>query len=325
MRRIAAFNLGVRAHHRRLWDALDDVTRRLQQIGVEVASFKGVTAEARWYDGLGQRPSIDIDLLLPPHQLDRIDDVIGLIQPQHRLAGVAKAMSDMNQLQHVDLQWGADATLDVHFDLLKILVRGRHSEEIWSRTTMFAAPGLTQARVIDPEASLIQLLLHLTKDRFPFLLGFVDVVRIVERAKLDWDYIDRFLTEEGLDATAYLALDSVFRTLNLPLPEGMPVVRGLHRPVWALLWGPRTQLLGRSGRLTHHRRQFLIPLLARGRRREGIRRLWQLLFPPRELMDHFHPHTRGPYLLRLVVGRRRRALQRRQRASRARAGGEDNA
>jgi hypothetical protein len=314
---LAAYNLRVRSHHHGLWNALTGVTQRLAEIGVDLANFKGVTAEARWYDNLGERPCTDVDLLLSPHQLDRIDEVIALIQPDHPLAGRAQAMADLNQLQHVDLRWTQGIALDLHFDLLKVLIPGRHAGEIWRRTSLFAAPGLGTVRVVDPETSLVQSLLHLTKDRFPFLLGFVDVVRIVERENLDWDYIDRFLREEGLETSAYLALAAVFDTLQLPQPS-VPVVRGWRKSVWRILWGPQTQLQGAVGRATHHRRQFWIPILARGRSTEGLRRLWQLAFPPKALMDHYHPHTRGPYLWRLLWGRLRRSLERRQRAVDAR-------
>jgi hypothetical protein len=194
-----------------------------------------------------------------------------------------------------------------------VLVPGRHGQLIWNRTIQFSASRRDSFRVIDAETALVQLLLHLTKDRFPYLLGFVDVVRIVQREPLDWAYIGQFLQDEGLEAPASLALETVFRTLSLP-PPPLPVAQGWRRPIWLALWGPRTQLHGRAGRLAHHRRQFWIPLLARGRFWEGLHRLWQLAFPPRALMDHYHPDTRGPYLWRLLTGRRLRATLRKRRA-----------
>jgi hypothetical protein len=313
--RLATFNLSVKAHHQRLWRGLEEVARTLQPTGIEVASFKGITAEARWYEGIGDRPSVDIDLLLSPHQLDRIDDVIAIFQPDHRLAQSAHVLADLGYLQHVDLRWRDSISIDLHFDVLKVLVWGRSAEEIWRRTTDLTIAGRDPVRVIDAETSLIQSLLHMTKDRFPYLLGFVEVVRIVEHEGLDWDFIDRFVHDEGLEATTYLALESVYRALELPLPASAPTVRGWRRPAWFVLWGPRTQLQGRAGRLTRHRRQFWIPTLARGRFLEGLRRLGRLAFPPEALMDHYHPNSRGPYLWRLISGRRLRSSQRKRRST----------
>lgn len=197
---LAANDLAVRSHNRRLWEALVEVTATLRRIGVEVATFKGVSAEARWYDHLGERPCTDVDLLLSPFQVDRIDEVIALIQPDHPLQGRIHTLATLNHLQHIDLRSPNGVYLDLHFDLLKVLIAGRHTIEIWDRTMPFESPSHDLVRVVDPETSLIQFLLHLTKDRFPYLMGYVDVVRIVERENLDWDYIDRFLREKGWKA-----------------------------------------------------------------------------------------------------------------------------
>ncbi|MEX1133493.1 MAG: nucleotidyltransferase family protein [Acidimicrobiia bacterium] len=315
--RLATYNLRVRAHHDHLWKALASVTDEFAGIGIEVASFKGVTAEARWYDGLGERPCADLDLLLSPSHINRIEDIIAHFQPSHPLAGKAQMMAEFGQIQHVDLRGVEDVDLDLHFDLLKILIPGRHQEEIWQRTTGFDGVDHGAFKVVDPETSLIQSLLHLTKDRFSLLLGFVDVVRIIEREDLDWNYIDRFVREEGLEVPTYLALAQVFETLDLSAPS-IPGVRGWRTSMWRLIWGPSTQLQGAWGRVTHHRRQFWIPLLARGRLTEAMRRLTELAFPPRALMTHYHPNIRGPYLWHLLRGRLRRAQERRREALDAR-------
>jgi Uncharacterised nucleotidyltransferase len=313
---LAAYNLRVRAHHHRLWDTLDSVTDELDGIGVEVASFKGVTAEARWYDSVGQRPSGDLDLFLPPIHHGRIEEIMALFQPDHTLAGKAGSLVESGQIQHLDLQTKTGVAVDLHVDLLKILIAGRQQEEFWERTVMDAHRGQRLHRVIDAETSLIQSLLHLTKDRFSILLGFVDVVRIVQREDLDWRYIDRISRAEGLETPVHLALETVFDTLNLAGPP-IPVVRTWRSSLWRVLWGPKTQLHGTVGRVSRHRRQFWIPLLARGRFREALGRLWRLAFPPPELMAHYHPDLQGPYLWHLIRGRLRRQSERRREVNEA--------
>jgi len=314
---LAAYNLRIRAHHHRLWGALGVVTEKLGDIGVAVASFKGVTSEARWYDRIGERPGTDLDLLLSPTQFDRIEDIIALFQPDHALTGEAQMMAGLGYIQHIDLRRVEGIDVDLHFDLLKILIPSRHKEEVWERTTEFDSGEHGSFMVVDPESSLIQSLLHLTKDRFSLLLGFVEVVRIIEREELDWDYIDRFVRQEGLEVPVYKALDTVVVTLDLDVPLTSSV-RGWRVSMWRVLWGSSTQLQGRWGRTAHHRRQFWIPLLARGRLGEAIGRLWKLAFPSRELMDHYYPDVPGPYLWRLIRGRIRRGRGRRREAQDAR-------
>ena len=57
--------------HQLLWDGLIKLTDRLQTMGIDVASVKGVTAETRWYNRSGERPCYDVDLLLAPDAVGR--------------------------------------------------------------------------------------------------------------------------------------------------------------------------------------------------------------------------------------------------------------
>jgi hypothetical protein len=64
---LAGHDLDLQARHARLWDTIADVTRRLADIGVETAVLKGPRSEHRWYDRPGERPSVDVDLLIAPN------------------------------------------------------------------------------------------------------------------------------------------------------------------------------------------------------------------------------------------------------------------
>ena len=52
---LAMQDLRVRAHHAKVWRALEHCTGQLGDIGIDVATIKGVTAEARWYSRTGER------------------------------------------------------------------------------------------------------------------------------------------------------------------------------------------------------------------------------------------------------------------------------
>lgn len=307
---LARDHLACRAHHRRLWRVLEDVTAGLAVIGVEVASFKGVTAEARWYPGPGTRPCNDLDLMIDPRQVDRVSDVARVLQP-----GVAFPHLDVlvgsGVLQSVDLI-AQGVEVDLHVDLLKFEVPTRQRELVWSRTLEIAAPGGGTVRVLDPETALVHLLLHLNKDGFARLLGYADVARLLQRERLDWDRVDAFARGEGLATHVYASLDRVVTTLGLTRPP-VPRPSGWRAEVWRRLWPERESLHG-LGELTHlQHRQLWIPWTAQGRLPEALR--WWVrrrLLPPRELLAYYLPETRGPYLWRLARGRLSRARSRRE-------------
>jgi hypothetical protein len=311
---LARETLLIRARHRRLWEALATVTGRLEAMGVEVATAKGVTAEARWYDRLGERPCIDVDLVVSPAQLRRVGDIVRELQPEHPFRDRVQDLIDRGMIQSVDIRSEDGVWIDIHADILKFEIPSRQRELFWERTVSFPLPDGSTVRTLDPETSLIEFLLHLNKDRFRCLLGYVDVARILEREELDWDFIDRCLRTEGLEAHAYLTLEAVTSTLGLPTPRHHPV-RGWRPLLWRALWRPSVRLQGDLGFLRFQRRQLLIPLTARRRTAEAIPRLWERLLPPPELLAYWHPQTTGPYLWRLAVGRARTRLQQRRWAT----------
>ena len=292
----------------RLWETLGVAVGRLADLGVEVAAIKGVTSEARWYRRLGERPCRDIDLLLGPNDLGRAAEVIRALQPGHPMASMAQPWITRGALQAATLSID-DVTVDVHFDPLKLGIPCRQAELVWSRTHAADLPGGGTVRLLDPEVSLILFLLHLNKDRFRYLLGLVDVQRVLAEEEIDRDFVAQFLAVEGLSRPAALSLKVVSETLGCEVPS-LPRARGIRTRVWAMTWRPSIQLRGEEGRVRYRKRQELIPLLGRGRVREGLANGWRVLVPPRALYEIANPGESGGYLRRLVVTRPVRYVRR---------------
>ena len=78
-RDLVAINLFMEARNRRLRGALAGISERLHAEGIDVATFKGVAAELRWYDHIGDRPCSDIDLLVAPHNLHQVGALVDLL------------------------------------------------------------------------------------------------------------------------------------------------------------------------------------------------------------------------------------------------------
>ncbi len=310
--RLARRELLAEAWNKQLWKTLLDVQDRLEGIGAETLVAKGVVAEARWYDRLGERPADDIDLMIAPKDIHRIAEIIRLLQPDHETADLYQRLMERGWIQSVDLHVDPGIWVDIHTDIMKVEVATRQLQLIWDRTVAVPTPdGERTVRALDPETSLIQLLLHLNKDRFSRLLGFVDVLRIIELEDLDWDFIDEFLRVEGFDTHAYLALAVVAEELavDIPLP-GKP--KGWRSWVWRALWHRRVRLDADIGLNRRHRRQFWMPFLAKGRAGEAFGPWRRRACPPKDLMTIHHPEGKGSYLRRLISSRRQKAAERRQ-------------
>lgn len=311
-RELARRDLWTQSHHRKLWTTAHHVTACLAEIGAAAALFKGVAAEHRWYDRPGERPCNDLDVLLRPSDVARIEDVVNAIAPGHGIPSDVFDLFARGVLDSLDVRAGG-IDVDIHADPLKVEIPSRQRERFWQRTTFLTAPDGHEVRTVDAEASLVQLVLHLNKDRFARLIGFVDVAKLL-RDDLDWEVVAELLHREGLQDAAVAALYTVTTRLELD-PPPLPAPSGWRPRLWHALWPADSMLAGRAGLVTLQHRQLWLPWLARGRRAETVR--WWLrrrAFPPSELLDYQLPDTRGPYVWRLLAGRTRRFRERRLEA-----------
>ena len=311
---LARANLRRRANSLRLWRAAVLIRQRLANRGIGVAMAKGVAAEARWYDAPGERPSGDLDLFLEPGAQHRLREALEALRPDHVRQGDAALLLTAGVLPSIDLEVaGVAVDLHAHADLFKIGVPLRQSELPWLRRCEVVGPA-GPVDALDAELSLVHFLVHLNRDRFRFLLGFSDVARVLQREQLDWDFVEDFVRREGIEPIVYNALDAVVSALDLPYPP-LPRPRGFRARIWRALWPEESRLRRRAARrAVPYRRQFYLGMLAHGRFREAVR--WFIrgrLLPPKALIDVYHGDVRGPYLARLIVGRRRQRREGRRR------------
>jgi hypothetical protein len=324
---LLARQAAVRAWHERLWTGLASVAATLDDLGVQVAVAKGVVAEARWYGWMGERPCSDLDLLLSPAQLSRIDDVVATIEPSHPLCGKVRGLAERGLLQSIDLECDG-VPIDLHWDILKLGIPSRNRQAIWDRTVPFTAPDGRLLRVLDAECSLLHLLVHLNKDRFRRLLGFADVARIRALEDLDYAAVGRLAHTDGIEASVGASWDVVVRTLGLPGGNDLQA-RGVRSVVWQVAWRPSVRLRATESTIRFRHRQWLITLLGRGRAVEAVRCWARQTFPPADLLAYLHSgYARrwgaepvsvrpGSRLRALTVGRIQAARQRRRRAATA--------
>lgn len=303
---LAAHKLQATAQTNRLVETLREVLAMLDQLGIEAAVFKGVATESRWYPEPGTRPAADIDMFISPEAHGRLDELVDVFHPGHALAGAAQRLHDAGQLQGFDVGHNG-VWIDFHTDPIKVGVPIGGYAEMWERTILSDLGGV-ECRVLDTDTSVLQAVLHLQKDRFSHLQGYVDVARMTQ-GPVDWDWVQRFAVQAGLGVHLNEGLRVVGDVLDLELPHDSQQTSR----VWRRVWPEDSRLLGSTGMTRRVRTKHWIPFMMKGRRLEALKWWSRILVPPPEMISYLHPEVRGPYLWKLVTYRARLAWSRHKR------------
>jgi hypothetical protein len=324
---LAARQASVQAWHERLWTGLAAVSAVFEDAGIDVAIAKGIAAEARWYARTGERPCNDLDLLLSPAHLGQIDDVIAAIEPSHPLCGKVRRLAERGVIQAVDLEYEG-VPIDLHWDILKFGIPSRNRQAIWDRTVPFTLPDGRSLRALDAECSYVHFLVHLNKDRFRRLLGFVDVARVYQREELDHAAVERLVRADGIETSVSATWDVVVRTLGLHARNQLHAAP-VRSVIWHIAWRPSVRLRAAESTVRFRHRQWLIAALSRGRAVEALRCWVRVTFPPADFLAYAHSDyasrwgaesvsiTPRSRLWALTIGRMKLSLGRRRRAARA--------
>ena len=299
---LAQADLYIQAHLVNVWKVLEETVAKLDGVGIEVATIKGVTAGERWYGRAGDRPCSDLDLLLSPGQRDRATEATRLLQPDHPWAASITDLVSRGRIQTVTTLVDR-VEVDLHFDLLKIGIPTRQSTEVWERTELFPLPNGGHVRVLDDTTALVHYLVHMNKDRFQRLLGYADIARVIAGGRVDWEQARLLATREGLTVPVFRSLEVVLDRLAMPWPVELVRPKGIRAELWSVIWRPGIRLRGTEGRLRFRHRADWIAFLARGRGLEALNWWLREMWPPAPAVNARYPDIRGPYLWKLLRGR----------------------
>lgn len=317
-RAVARNDLINRRRNETNWQGLRTAVALASAAGIQLGTLKGVTAEARWYDRLGDRPSGDLDLVMAPTDLALAAEVIELLGPGQAQGFDLRPYVMSGILQSVEFRSPSGVAIDLHFDVLKLGVPSREPLVLWEHMVPYETEDGTRVLVPRAELALFQLLLHLTKDRFRTLLGFVDAQRLIAREGIDWSVFDMLAKSQGLEHAVNNALTAVDQVA----PVGVELEASMPGPVdlvWRFLWRPSIRLRGHDAVRRFRYRQELLPFLARGGKRKALH-FWmrRRALPPRDLLGLRGNGVRGPYWWRVTGGRLGSAVRRRLGAGRHR-------
>lgn len=290
-RELAIIDLGVRAHHRHLSSTLEEVTARLTVEEIDVASLKGVTAEARWYDRVGDRPSGDLDLWISPYQLNRIDDVVGLLDPGHFLAGEVGRYAAEGYVQSIDLVVDGIA-VDIHVDPIKLGFDFRQARHLWE-----TAEWLGSQRVMSVVGSTLIAAMHLLKDGFATVGQVEEFTRLMQRVHKEdlW----RLAWDEGLESWVTFVIERAAKLLRIDMRPDLEstnlvsLLGAMAFPVGRSLGGP--QHLDRGARAWR-----VVPYTVPGRFSDALQGEVRKLHTPAKLADYNLKLLKGSRLFRAV-------------------------
>lgn len=295
------------ARHQFLATELAWVSSALTTRGIDHYLMKGLAVETRFYDRRGERPSADLDIVL----LDRssIGDALAALRDGSGEADVVQRLADDGWIQSVDVTLPSGAVVDLHLDPLKLGFATEFSSSMHHHLELLTVDGAV-VKTLDPTASLVVALVHLNRNRFRYLLGFADIVRVLSKSQVDWVAFDQLVRADGLEVLVEGSVRAVRQALGPAAadfggwsPQGS-IGLTLRRAIWSFAWRPSTRLTGTAGRFRMGRRsQFLMPALCRGRAWWLVRWMGRRLFPPTAVVDLNHPDVSGPYLIRLIRGR----------------------
>ena len=216
---------GTLAYNLHRLQGLLRVVEVLHAEDIPVLAFKGPLLARRYYDNLGFRRFVDLDLLVPRADLPRADVVLrarGFAPPTDRPDGeVEQRIEDQVGLE----LWRSedDLLVELHCALLnRSFAFPLDSDEVWARSELHTV-GSTDVRVLAEEDLLLYLCAHGAKHHWARLKWLCDVAEVCRRASLDGEALVARAERLDLDRLLGLGLRLAEHWLDAPASAALRV------------------------------------------------------------------------------------------------------
>ena len=266
-----------------LRNALRHILEALQQIEAQIIVLKGATLSPL-YDETCVRPSQDVDLLCKEEDYTRIQDallVLGYSTDDDALLPERHSHNETYFERHF-LSADGLIHIELHIDSIKLGVRPRHTDSIWSRAVPIDIEGFP-ALSLCPEDQIMTLSVHLHRHGFNRLIWFKDIDLLLRRFgdEISWDDIVAEAKAEGAQSSLWYTMRILKKMLGTPVPDSvLKKLAPTRFTKWMLgrMW-PESDVLNLNGHTKRRAVQFstseswrgMIPsLIIMGRRREKL-------------------------------------------------------
>jgi hypothetical protein len=246
----------------------------LSKAGTEAIILKGADVRHRLYGDPAVRPMEDLDLLIPRFRLRQAEEILvqlGYLPLPEPRPGFTQRFE--NELTFRPSP-GSCLKVDLHFEELRSLgpvyrlPYARLAE--WAQTRDL---GGLEVRVLAPEHALLHLALHTFQDCTifgPFAISLIDLVLVLWRLPLDWDFFLEETARFRCQGPVYLMLRPLASLPGVAVPAEVLDSLGQYRPSL-----PERLLLQHLGYLSLH-----LSVLHRHRRfRDWAFFFWSKLWP----------------------------------------------
>jgi hypothetical protein len=216
--------------HAMLWDLeTDRLLRLLAEAGLSPVTLKGAALRASIYSDSVQRSFGDVDLLLPPEQIDPA--VAALRAAGYALGDEATVERFARQHFHHVLSNAMGFQVELHWGLVQPgSVAQLTPERILGRSIEVKRSGGPAMRIPSPEDMVLHLASQEIEDWFSSIRRIVDVDRVVRGAKsFDWTYLGSAAGESRLQPLLGFTLQLARRVFATPVPDGFVPSLGISR------------------------------------------------------------------------------------------------
>jgi hypothetical protein len=203
--------------HERLVGSLQDIVLLFDAAAVRVCALKGPALASRLYGDPTARSSVDLDLLVARHDLDRAAAALR----DSGYSGEAEATSSylLRHSHHLYFAKPAAVSIELHFQTYAGFGVAVPASALLDRAARYSFERCS-VLVPSPEDELIYLAVHAAGHSFVRLLWLCDMKFLLRKnPRLDWDLIASRSRSAGIATAVGYAVDLLGRWLDLPLGD----------------------------------------------------------------------------------------------------------
>ncbi len=292
-----------------MYRKINHVLSQLATFPIEYMVLKGPVLAQLVYPDQSWRPFNDLDILIRERDWAKMHQILLKLNfiPEYDLPYPPPKVIDEAVLYEVKY-WHKENNLlvEVHYDdLLNAGLASRDIEGFWQRAISMDLDDVT-IKALSMEDQLIHLCMHAHYHGYTRLNWFSDIAFLLRvfGDKLDWTRLLTTIRTEEAEVGVYYSLYFLEKLLGITVPAH--VMAALQpdrfRQWWHEYYLPTPQVLSlkpmyRPDLSFYFRPLFkrLIPdLLIMGRRKEKIRYLLRLFYPPRDWLQHYYRLKKYP-------------------------------
>ncbi len=207
------------------------VLEGLEKAGVEVVALKGPVLAERLYGDPLLRYSSDLDLLIPPSQLEAVSAILkdlGFFSPEGPTRRYERAHTHNLSFFHAEFP-----LVEVHFHLLVAFGVTISATDFLRRSLPCQALGGVPCRILGPEDEAFYLILHAVHHEFARFSWSYDIWTLLQRhPELRWEVIRQRAEQYGVREPFFYAVELLQRRLGVAprLPQP-PLQRRIRHAV----------------------------------------------------------------------------------------------